>query len=53
MRTPRISGKSKAYDWLLLMAIALAIATQKAIPCKYGDGVGVQARASGRISLGL
>jgi len=28
-------GKSKAHDWLSHMAIALAIAKQKAIPFKY------------------
>jgi len=33
-------ARSKAYDWLSHMAIALAIAKQKAIPCKYGDGYG-------------
>ena len=33
-------AQSKAYDWLSHMAVALAIAKQKAIPCKYGDGYG-------------
>jgi len=33
-------AQSRAYDWISRKAIALAIAKQKAIPCKYGDGFG-------------
>jgi len=43
--------QSKAYEWLSLMAIALAIAKQSTIPCKYGDGYGA-IDTFGRIAVG-